>query len=171
MKVTFIVNGTTIEAKVLGPQTLLGLLRDQLGMTGSKLACGLGECGACTVLVDGRPVNSCIYLAAKVQGREVETIEGMAKDGELSRLQQAFIEMGAFQCGFCTPGQLVRATALLRARTGDALDDAAVRKAISGNICRCTGYDKIVMAILAAANGPAGDLEKTGDKRGGKDGC
>ena len=150
MKVTFKVNGTTIEADVLGTQTLLGLLRDQLGMTGSKLACGLGECGACTVLVDGRPVNSCIYLAAKVQGREVETIEGMAKDGELSRLQQAFIEVGAFQCGFCTPGQLVRAAALLRARTGDALDEAAVRKAISGNICRCTGYDKIVQAILAA---------------------
>jgi aerobic-type carbon monoxide dehydrogenase small subunit (CoxS/CutS family) len=157
MKVTFIVNGTTMEAEALGTQTLLGLLRDQLGMTGSKLACGLGECGACTVLVDGRPVNSCIYLAAKVQGREVETIEGMAKDGELSGLQQAFIEVGAFQCGFCTPGQLVRAAALLRARTGDALDEAAVRKAISGNICRCTGYDKIVMAILATANGQAGD--------------
>jgi len=157
MKVTFTVNGTIIDTEVAGTQTLLDLLRDELGLTGSKLACGLGECGACTVLVDGRPVNSCIYLAAKAQGRIVETIESMSSGGELSDLQKAFIEAGAFQCGFCTPGQLMRASALLAEHREHSLDESEVRKAIAGNICRCTGYDKIVAAILTTANGQADD--------------
>ncbi len=149
MKVEFILNGIPTKIEVAGARTLLTLLRDDLGLTGSKPACELGECGACTVLIDGHPVNSCIYLAVKVYGHQVETIEGMAEDGKLSRLQEAFIEIGAFQCGFCTPGQLMAASALLR--RGKALEATEVRKAMSGNICRCTGYDKIVEAILAAA--------------------
>lgn len=157
MKVTFTVNDTIIDTEAAGTQTLLDLLRNELGLTGSKLACGLGECGACTVLVDGRPVNACIYLAVKVHGRKVETIEGMAEHDGLSDLQQVFIEAGAFQCGFCTPGQLMRASALLAERREHPLNESEVRTAISGNICRCTGYDKIVAAILTAANAHTDD--------------
>ena len=126
--------------------TLLDVLRDQLRLTGAKEACGRGECGACTVLVDGTPVMSCVMLAALVPG-EVTTIEGLTD--EARDLREAFADMGAFQCGFCTPGQIVRATALLR--EGGQLDERAVREQMSGNVCRCTGYTQIVDAVLLGA--------------------
>ena len=126
---------------------LLDYLRDTLGLTGTKESCGRGECGACTVLVDGRPILSCITLAARVGGH-VETVEGVAE--ESLALRRAFADRGAFQCGFCTPGQIVRGTALLREGLPD--DDAGLRSAMSGNVCRCTGYDGILAAIREAAD-------------------
>lgn len=153
MRIACVVNGRTVEADVLGASTLATFVREQLGLYGTKVACALGECGACTVLVDGRPVNACVYLAAKADGKTVETIEGLGTPDALSGLQQAFVEEGGFQCGFCTPGQVVRAHALLRdIREGRVpLEAGAIRHAIAGNICRCTGYDKIVEAITRAA--------------------
>lgn len=154
MRIACVVNGRTVEADVLGASTLATFVREQLGLYGTKVACALGECGACTVLVDGRPVNACVYLAAKADGKNVETIEGLGTPDALSGLQQAFVEEGGFQCGFCTPGQVVRAHALLRdIREGRVpLEAGAIRHAIAGNICRCTGYDKIVEAITRAAS-------------------
>jgi carbon-monoxide dehydrogenase small subunit len=148
-KIRFNLNGDDVDADVIGAQTLLSVLREGLGLTAAKLACGAGECGACTVLVDGLPVNSCVYLAAKVEGRTVETVEGLGGRDALNELQAAFVEYGAFQCGYCTPGHIMRATALLRERCAGELDAPSVRAAIAGNICRCTGYDKIVEAIVA----------------------
>ena len=127
---------------------LVEVLRDQLELTGTKVACGEGECGACTVLLDGQPVNSCLVPALKVQGREVLTVEGLASLGELHPLQKAFVEHGAVQCGYCTPGMLMSAKALLDHNPNPTEEE--VRLAISGNLCRCTGYAKIVEAVLAA---------------------
>ncbi len=143
------INGEQVEVDVRGAESLAVVLRDRLGMTGTKIACERGECGACTVLIDGRPTMSCIQPAALVTG-EVETIEGVAE--EILDLRCAFADRGAFQCGFCTPGQLVRATALLRAEAARAgLDPATVRHEMSGNICRCTGYQAIVDAVVDVA--------------------
>jgi carbon-monoxide dehydrogenase small subunit len=146
--VTLTVNGESCQALAEPRHTLLELLRDGLGLTGTKEGCGDGNCGACTVLLDGRPVNSCLVLALEAQGREVVTVEGLARDGALHPLQQALIDHGAIQCGFCTPGLVMAAYALLRDNPHPG--EQEVRMAIAGNLCRCTGYDKVVRAIMAA---------------------
>jgi carbon-monoxide dehydrogenase small subunit len=148
------VNGEDHEALVKPNATLLDLLRNGLGLTGTKKGCDEGDCGACTVLLDGKPVNSCLVLALEANGKEVLTIEGLSQGGELDPLQSAFIEKGAVQCGYCSPGMILSAKALLM--ENPAPTEEEVRTAISGNLCRCTGYVKIVDAILAAAkNGRA----------------
>ena len=129
--------------------TLLDLLRDRLGLTGTKEGCGNGNCGTCTVLMNGAPINACLVLALEVPGRSVITIEGLSSGGELHPLQQALVEHGGTQCGFCTPGIVLSAKALLDDNPSPTPHD--VRHAIAGNICRCTGYDKIIDAIIAAA--------------------
>ena len=144
------VDGLPLSAMVEPGRTLLRVLRDDLGRTGTKEGCDDSECGACMVLVDGRPVNSCSYLALQAAGRNVTTVEGLAGPGdELHPLQRAFLEGGGIQCGFCTPGMLISAAALL-ATDPDPSDDA-IRDALAGNLCRCTGYQPIVRAVKAAA--------------------
>jgi len=146
---TLNVNGTDYPVE-LDPRTnLLAAVRDLIGLTGSKEGCDDSECGACMMLLDGRPVNSCSYLALQAEGSEITTVEGLAEGDTLAPLQAAFLEHGGVQCGFCTPGMLVSATALLQANPTPSEDD--VRIALSGNLCRCTGYDGIVKAVLAAA--------------------
>ncbi len=158
--ITLVVNGQQCEIAVLPHRTLLQVLREDLGLTGAKHGCGLGECGACTVLVDGVPVNSCLMLAVQAHGCEVTTIEGLASDGRLHPLQEAFVEHGAIQCGFCTPGMILSAKALLEKNHSPT--EAEIRGAISGNLCRCTGYQKIVEAIESAsramAESPRGEM-------------
>jgi carbon-monoxide dehydrogenase small subunit len=148
-EITFKVNGDTVRLGVEDHWTLLEVLREHLALTGTKRGCGRGECGACTVILDGRPVNSCLVLAREADGCEVRTIEGEAKDGKLSHLQQSFIEDGAIQCGFCTAGMIMAARALLTRNPDPDGEDA--KEAIEGNLCRCTGYRPIVEAILDAA--------------------
>ena len=142
------VNGEPVEAAVETNQTLLQFLRDGLGLTGTKHGCGLGDCGACTVIVDGMPVNSCLVLAVQAAGREVLTIEGLAENGKLHPIQQAFVDKGSIQCGFCSPGMILSAKALLDANPKPT--ELEIRTAISGNLCRCTGYQKIVEAVQEA---------------------
>ncbi len=139
------VNGETHELLVRSTETLASVLRGQLLLTGTKEACGVGECGACSVLIDGRAVNSCLLLAVDMEGHEIVTIEGLAPEGELTPLQEAFVEHGAVHCGFCTPGMIVTATDYLR--NSPRHDRGALKRAIEGNVCRCTGYVKIVEAI------------------------
>jgi aerobic-type carbon monoxide dehydrogenase small subunit (CoxS/CutS family) len=143
---TLAVNGRDVDAEVAPGDSLLDVLRDRLRLTGAKEACGRGECGACTVLVDGTPVMSCVTLAMLVRG-DVTTIEGLAE--EARDLREAFADAGAFQCGYCTPGQIVRASALLK--ESGVLNERAVREQMSGTICRCTGYTQIVDAVLSTA--------------------
>ena len=148
MTVHFILNGRPASADVSGSRRLLDVLREGLAFTGAKEGCGEGECGACSVLVDGEVVNSCLVAVGQVDGREVVTVEGLAlPDGKLSPLQQAFIERGAAQCGICTPGMLLAAHALLQQNPRPSEDD--VRVGLAGNLCRCTGYTKIIAAVLA----------------------
>jgi len=149
MVVTLTVNGDEYSVLVKPNMTLLDLLREELDLTGSKKSCELGDCGACTVLLDGKPVNACLVLAATAQDREILTIEGLARNGKLHPLQEAFVKEGAVQCGFCTPGMILSAKALLDENPDPTEEE--VRTAIAGNLCRCTGYVKIVQAILAAA--------------------
>ena len=143
------VNGEPVEAAVDPNKTLLHFLREDLELTGAKHGCGLGDCGACTVILDGKPVNSCLVLAVQANGREVLTIEGVAENGKLHPIQQAFVEKGAIQCGYCTPGMILSAKSLLEENPRPT--EAEIRTAISGNLCRCTGYQKIVEAIQAAS--------------------
>jgi carbon-monoxide dehydrogenase small subunit len=143
------VNGNEVCGMVRPNDTLLDLLRDELGLTGAKQGCGEGDCGACTVLLDGSPVSSCLVLALQAEGSEVLTVEGLADKERLHPIQQAFVEIGGVQCGFCTPGMLLTAKSLLD-RNPDP-DEREIRTAIAGNLCRCTGYQKIVEAISAAA--------------------
>jgi carbon-monoxide dehydrogenase small subunit len=143
------VNGQRHELAIEPNRTLLELLREELGLTGTKQGCGEGDCGACAVRLDGEVVNSCLVLALEAAGREVVTIEGVARGGQLHPIQQAFIDVGAVQCGYCTPGMILVAQALLE--DNPEPDEHEVRRAISGNLCRCTGYQKIVEAILEAA--------------------
>ncbi len=143
------VNGQPVDAAVEPNRTLLQFLREDLGLTGTKHGCGLGDCGACTVILDGKPVNSCLVLAIQANGGEVLTIEGLAENGKLHPIQQAFVDKGAIQCGFCTPGMILSAKALLDANPNAT--EQEIRMAISGNLCRCTGYQKIVEAIGEAA--------------------
>lgn len=146
---TLEVNGTRFAVEIEAGRTLLSVLRGELGLTGSKEGCDDSECGACMVLVDGRPVNSCSFLALQAEGRAVTTVEGLAAGSELHPLQRAFLEQGGVQCGFCTPGMLISATALL-SEDPDPTEDA-IRAALSGNLCRCTGYVGIVAAVRSAA--------------------
>lgn len=143
------VNGERREVFIEPNRTLLDVLREDLSLTGVKEACGRGECGACTVLVDGKPVNSCITLAVEAEGKEIETIEGLSNGGDLHPLQEAFIEHHSFQCGFCTPGIIMTAKAFLD-RNPEPTEEE-IKNAVAGNICRCTGYDNIVDGILNAA--------------------
>lgn len=149
MKVELTVNGDPYRREIEPDATLLSLLRDSIGLTGTKWGCMTGDCGACTVLVDGEPVVSCLQLARQVDGAEVTTVEGLEEHGELGDLQASFVRNGAAQCGFCTPGMLMSSEALLR--RNDDPTEAEVREALSGNLCRCTGYNKIVDAVLETA--------------------
>ncbi len=152
MKVEFTINGRSAEVDVAPTARLLDVLRGPLGLIGCREACGEGECGACTVLIDGRAVNACLVPAAEVAGARVTTIEGvLGPDGALSPLQQAFVDAGAVQCGFCTPGMVLSAKALLDANPDPSDDD--IRTALVGNLCRCTGYVQIIDAVRAAARG------------------
>lgn len=152
--IQLIVNGETVEAAVEPNRTLVQLLREDLGLTGTKHGCGLGDCGACTVIMDGKPVNACLVLAVQAQGREILTIEGLADNGKLHPIQQAFVDKGAIQCGFCTPGMILSAKALLD--DNPKATEEEIRTAISGNLCRCTGYQKIVEAVQEAAKAITG---------------
>jgi carbon-monoxide dehydrogenase small subunit len=147
--VTTTINGDPTEFLCDPAASMLDVLRNTLGLTGTKEGCGTGDCGACSITVDGRLVCACLMLAAEAEGREIGTIEGMARGGKLHPLQQKFLEMGALQCGICTPGVLIAARALLE--KNPAPTEAEVRFGLAGNLCRCTGYDKIVRAVLAAA--------------------
>jgi len=143
------VNGELHDVVVEPQRTLLEVLREQLGLTGTKEGCDAGDCGACTVLLDGKPVPSCLVLAIDAQGKDILTIEGVANGPELHPIQKAFVDYGAMQCGFCSPGMIITAKALLERNPNPS--EAEVRKAISGNLCRCTGYVKIIEAIMAVA--------------------
>ncbi|WP_323785481.1 (2Fe-2S)-binding protein [Thalassovita sp.] len=147
--VTTTVNGDTVEFLADPRETLLDCLRDRLGLTGSKEGCGTGDCGACSVMLDGRLVSSCLVLGVEAEGKTVDTIEGMASGDDLHPLQRKFIEHAALQCGFCTPGILVAAKALLDQNPDPS--ESEVRYWLAGNLCRCTGYDKIVNAVMDAA--------------------
>ena len=150
-RVNFFVNEEPVELYVEANKTLLRVLREELALTGTKEGCGAGEFGACTVIVDGKPVNACLVLAPELDGMHITTIEGLAKDGELTPIQQSFVDLAALQCGFCTPGFVMSATALLEETPHPTREE--IIDAISGNLCRCTGYARIVEAIERAANG------------------
>ena len=145
LQITLCVNGQEHNVLVFPRDTLLSVLRDTIGLTGTKEACGTGECGSCTVLIDGEAILSCLTLAVEVEGKDITTIEGLSKNGMLSPLQQSFLDHGAVQCGFCIPGMVVSATALLSSNPNPSRAD--IQKALEGNICRCTGYNKILEAI------------------------
>jgi carbon-monoxide dehydrogenase small subunit len=156
MELSFTVNGQPVRlAGIAGEASLLEALRDHLGLLGAKEGCGVGECGACSVLLDGAVVNACLTPAGRAQGREVTTIEGLAAGDRLHPLQEAFLETGAVQCGFCTPGMIMAAADLL-AREPDP-DEDAIRAALAGNLCRCTGYHDIIRAVRRAARRLAGE--------------
>jgi carbon-monoxide dehydrogenase small subunit len=148
-KLHFTVNNQPVELMIEPHLTLSEVLRESLALTGTKEGCGTGDCGACTVLLNGDPVSSCLMLAAEADGMEITTVEGLAKNDELHPVQKAFIDHGAVQCGFCTPGILMSSVALLARNPKPSEED--IREALSGNLCRCTGYDKIVRAVQAAA--------------------
>ena len=146
----FNINGEMYEEDIDVRRTLLEVLRESFGLMGTKRACNEGECGVCTVLIDGKPVASCLVLAVEAQGKAIETVEGVSQEDHLHPLQQAFIDHGAFQCGFCTPGVLMVAKGLLNENSNPS--EMEVRTAIAGNLCRCSGYNKYIEAILDAAN-------------------
>lgn len=157
MKLTMTVNGQAVSFENLLPtRRLIDILREDLQLKGTKEGCGEGECGACTVIMDGKAVDSCLVLACQLEGSEIITIEGLAKDGELDELQKAFISHGAIQCGYCTPGMVMAAKALLM--ENPAPTEAEIRNAIAGNICRCSGYSQIVSAVLSVRGNPE-DIE------------
>lgn len=149
-EVSITVNGVLCSKTVNENTTLLGFLRDEIGLTGTKEGCGEGTCGACSVLLDGKLINSCCYLAVDAEGKRVMTVEGLAgENGELHPLQKAFVEVGAVQCGFCTPGMLMASLALLKENPHPT--EKEIKVALSGNLCRCTGYEKIIEAVQAAS--------------------
>jgi len=143
------VNGSIYEVGVQPWETLLEVIRDRIGLTGTKEGCGLGECGACTVIMDGKTVNSCLVLAVEADGKQITTIEGLADGYKLHPVQEAFVERGGLQCGFCTPGMIMSAKALLDENPYPS--EAEIRRGIAGNLCRCTGYTKIIESIASAA--------------------
>ncbi|HZJ76942.1 MAG TPA: (2Fe-2S)-binding protein [Oscillospiraceae bacterium] len=144
-KIQFCINGEKREIYVEENQILLDIIRNDLGLTATKNGCGNGECGACTIIMDGKAVKSCLILAIEADGRTIQTVEGLSKDGKLNPLQEAFLEAGAIQCGFCTPGMLMSATALLNENKEPSAEE--IKEVLAGNICRCTGYIKIIEAI------------------------
>lgn len=160
---SFIVNGERLRVSFAPYKTLLEVLREEIGLTGTKHGCELGECGACAVLVNGQPVLSCLALALEVQDIPIDTIEGMAADAELHPLQAAFADLGASQCGYCTPGILLTAKALLAREPNPSRE--RIREALSGNLCRCTGYQQIFEAVEAAIVDLSGDREKVAGLR------
>lgn len=147
-KIAFTVNGKAVSLEIDVGETLLEVLRNRLGLTGVKKGCAVGECGACTVLINGTPIDSCIYLAVWADGKEIVTIEGIAQNGELSKVQKAFIDEGAVQCGFCTPGFVLTATAMVK--SGKKFTREEIKRELAGNLCRCTGYQNIVKAVEKA---------------------
>lgn len=147
--ISLCVNGEWREVAVKPRLTLVEVIRESIGLTGTKANCESGACGSCTVLLDGRPVLACLTLAIECDGRQVQTVEGLAEDGKLSAIQEAFLDQGAVQCGFCTPGMLMSATALLREHPKPGREQ--INKALEGNLCRCTGYNAIVDAVLQAS--------------------
>ncbi len=149
---TLTINGEKYELEVPPNRTLLDVIRNELGLIGTKEGCGHGECGACTVLMDSQPVNACLVLALQAQGKEVITIEGLIREGKLHPIQEAFISHGAIQCGFCTPGMVLSVKALLDRNPRP--EEGEIREVLSGNLCRCTGYQKIVEAVLSLRNAP-----------------
>ncbi len=155
--ITFTLNGSEVTVEIKDHWTLLHLLREKLGMLGTKEGCGSGECGACTVIVDGVAVNACLYLAAEATGRTIETIEGLAStDGTLHPIQQAFVDKGGIQCGFCSPGMIMSAKALLDENPSPK--EAEIKEGIAGNLCRCTGYVQIIDAINSVSSAGAEDV-------------
>ena len=156
--ITLKINGKSYEVAVESRKLLVDVLRDNLGLTGTKKACDFGNCGSCTIIMDGKPALSCLTLAIEAQDKDILTIEGMARNGQLHPLQQAFVDYGAIQCGFCTPGMILSALALLNSNPNPTRKE--VETALAGNLCRCTGYVKIVDAVLAAA-----EAIKTGKKQ------
>ncbi len=157
----FTINGKAVEVAVKPEQSLLEVIRDVIGLTGTKCGCNTGDCGACTVVIDGKAVKSCLTLALEVEGKKVLTVEGLEQNGILHPLQKAFIEYGAPQCGYCTPGMLMAATALFLRK--EAPDKEDILEALSGNLCRCGGYEKYVEACLAVSRGEFGPLPKGGE--------
>ncbi|MBL6933301.1 MAG: (2Fe-2S)-binding protein [Rhodospirillales bacterium] len=151
--IRFVLNGRTVQASVPADMSALALLRDKLGMTGTKLACGEGECGACTILIDGESVNACLMYAVDCDGREILSIEGLRTEEVLSDIQQAFVDHGAIQCGFCTPGMIIQAKYLVDNNPTLSLEE--LQRGLEGNVCRCTGYKKIFDAISDVANAEA----------------
>lgn len=156
--ITLNINGDQYNAHVTPTRTLVDVLRDDLSLTGTKKGCGAGECGACTVLMDGKPVDSCMVLAVQAQGKKITTIEGLAKNNELDRIQKSFVEHGAIQCGYCSPGFIMTTKALLD--NNQSPTEEEIHTAISGNLCRCTGYQKIVDAIVEVS-----EENKNGERR------
>ncbi len=152
--IELVVNGDPRAVVVKANALLVNVLRDQLGLTGTKKACELGDCGSCTVLLDGEPVDSCLVLAVEADGHEIVTVEGVARNSQLDELQQAFVDRAAVQCGFCTPGMILSAKALLTRNPHPT--EQEVREALAGNLCRCTGYVNIVKAVLSAAEKSTG---------------
>lgn len=148
LKVSFVLNGKQIEIETQPNKRLLDLLRDDLNLTGTKEGCSIGECGACTVIMNGKAVNSCLVLAGEIDGSEIITIEGIAQNGNLHPLQENFLKYGAVQCGFCTPGMILSAYALLKQNPFP--DEETIKEAIAGNLCRCTGYKQIIEAVKNA---------------------
>ncbi len=153
--IRFKVNGVLEQAEVPSNMVLLTLLREKLGLTGAKNGCAAGECGACTVIMDGEPVNSCLVLAVEANGSEIVTVEGLSSESGLDPLQEAMIEVTGTQCGFCTPGVLISARALLNRNPSPSEDE--IKEALRGNLCRCTGYVRIVESVKMAAKGGQGD--------------
>lgn len=149
--IELMVNGESFEVIVRPNDLLVDVIRDKIGLTGTKKGCGAGDCGACTVLMEGKPILSCLTLAISCRGKQIETIEGLAKDGILHPLQLTFVEKGAIQCGYCTPGMILSAKALLGKTPNPDLED--IRHEMAGNLCRCTGYKKIMEAIIEAGQG------------------
>lgn len=154
--ITFSVNGKKKEITIDVRQSLLEVLREKLGLTGVKQGCAVGECGACTVLIDGLPVDACIYLAVWADGRSIRTVEGESRNAQLSRVQQAFVNEGAVQCGICTPGFVMAATAFVEKHRKQKLSREQIRRGLAGNLCRCTGYDAIVTAVQKCLDDDAG---------------
>lgn len=157
MKINFVLNGTRYKKEIDPAQRLIDFLRDEMRMTGTKEGCGEGECGSCTVLIDNKAVHSCLILVAQIRDKEITTIEGLSKNGEICDLQQAFIEKGAVQCGYCTPGMIMSATALLSEIPSPKTEQ--IEQAMAGNLCRCSGYTAIINAVEHTANIRSGILD------------